>query len=90
MKRNYDIMSNLFEFHVGVAVWLKDPVREVGLNPKLQRLWKGPFKVIDKLNDILYRVQQSPRHRSRVVHHDKLRMYTGRNLPAWFSNTKDC
>ena len=45
MKRNYDIMSNLFEFHVGDAVWLKDPVRKVGLNPKLQRLWKDHLKL---------------------------------------------
>ena len=90
MKRNYDIKSNLFGFHVGDTVWLYDPVRRVGLNPKLQRPWKGPFKLIDTLNDILYRVERSPRHRSRVVNHDKVRMYTGRNLPAWFSNTKDC
>ena len=85
MKRNYDIKSNLFEFQVGDAVWLYDPVRKVGLNPKLQRPWKGPCKVIAKLSDILYRIRQSPRHRSRVVHHDKLRKYKGRNLPTWFS-----
>ena len=85
MKSNYDIKSNLFEFQVGDAVWLYDPVRKVGLNPKLQRPWKGPCKVIAKLSDILYRIRQSPRHRSRVVHHDKLRKYKGRNLPTWFS-----
>ena len=85
MKRNYDIKSNLHEFQVGEAVWLYDPVRRVGLNPKLQRPWKGPCKVIAKLSEILYRVQQSPRHRPRVVHHDKLRKFTGRILPVWFS-----
>ena len=85
IKRNYDIKSNLYEFQVGDAVWLYDPVRRVGLNPKLQRPWKGPYKVITKLSEILYRVQLSPRHRPKVVHHDKLRRYSGRNLPAWFS-----
>ena len=85
MKKIYDIKSNLFECHVGDAVWFYDPVRKVGLNPKLQRHWKGPFKVITKLSDILYRVHQSPRHRPKLVHHDKLRKYTGRNLPVWSS-----
>ena len=85
MKKNYDIKTNLFEFQVGDAAWFYDPVRKVGLNPKLQRHWKGPFKVITKLSDILYRVQQSPRHRPKVAHHDKLRKYTGRNLLVWFS-----
>lgn len=84
MKRKYDIKSNLREFSVGEAVWLFDPTRKVGLNPKLQRPWKGPFKVIEKINDILYAVQQSPRHKTRLVHHDKLKKYSGRNLPVEF------
>ena len=85
MRRNYDIKSNLFEFPVGDAVWLYGPIRRVGFNPKLQRPLKGPCQVIAKISDILYRIKQSPRHRSRVVHHDKLRKYRGRNLPTWFS-----
>ncbi|MCG8078714.1 MAG: DDE-type integrase/transposase/recombinase [Candidatus Thiodiazotropha taylori] len=84
MKRKYDIRTNLNMFEVGDSVWLFDPVRKIGLNPKLQRPWKGPFKVIEKISDILYRVKQSPRHRSRVVHHDKLRKYKGSNMPVLF------
>lgn len=90
IKRNYDIQANLFEFNVGDPVWFFDPTRKVGLNPKLQRPWKGPFKVISKISEILYRIQQSPRHKPRVVHHDKLRKYKSRTLPAWFSSPKDC
>ena len=84
MKRKYDIKSNLREFRVGEAVWLFDPTRKVGLNTNLQRPWKGPFKVIEKISDILYAVQQSPRHKTRIVHHDKLKKYSGRNLPVEF------
>ena len=61
MKRNYVIKTNLFEFQVGDAVWFYDPVRKVGLNHKVVRPWKGPFKVMAKLSDILYRIQQSLR-----------------------------
>ena len=76
MKRK----SNLREFNIEDSVWVYDPMRKVGVNPKLQRPWKGPFKVVEKLSYILYRVKQSPRHKPRTVHHDKLRMYKGRNL----------
>ena len=80
MKRKYDLKSNLREFNIDDSVWVYDPIRKVGVNPKLQRPWKGPFKVVEKLSDILYMVKQSPRHKPRIVHHDKLRMYKGRNL----------
>ena len=53
MKRSYGIKCNFIEFQVGEAVWLYDPVRKVGLDQKLQRSWKGPFKVISKLNYVL-------------------------------------
>ena len=91
MKKNFDIKTNLFKFQVGDAVWFTtllyfyDPMRKVGLNPKLQRPWKGLFKVMTKKSDILYQIQQSPRHKPRVVHHDKLRKYNGRNIFTWFS-----
>ena len=80
MKRKYDLTSNLREFNIDDSVWVYDPIRKVGVNPKLQRQWKGPFKVVEKLSDILYMVKQSPRHKPRIVHHDKLRKYKGRNL----------
>ena len=80
MKRKYDLKSNLREFNIDDSVWVYDPIRKVGVNPKLQRPWKGPFKVVEKSSDILYMVKQSPRHKPRIVHHDKLRMYKGRNL----------
>ena len=90
VKINYDIKSNLFEFQVEDAASLYDPVRKVGLNPKLQRPWKGPCKVIAKLSDILYRIRQSPRHRSRVVHHDILRKYKGKICPLCFLKPEYC
>ena len=42
------------------------------------------FKVVEKCIGILYAVQESPRRKPRVVHHDKLKQYRGRNLPADF------
>ena len=84
MKRKYDIKSNLREFRVGEAVWLFDPTRKVSLNPKLQRPWKGPFKVFEEISDILYAVQQSPRHKTRIVHHGLGARKTGLSPPNIF------
>ena len=77
MKRNYDLRVNLHNYTVGDKVWYFDPKRIRGLNSKLQRPWKGPFEIISKLNDVLYRIQESPRHKPKIVHHDKLKSFHG-------------
>ena len=48
MKRKYDLKSNLRVFNIDDSVWVYDPTRKVGVNPKLQRLWKGPFQAVEK------------------------------------------
>ncbi|CAC5421300.1 unnamed protein product [Mytilus coruscus] len=56
MKRLYDRSTNVHEYKAGDAVWLYNPVRSKGLNPKLQRPWQGPFSVLERINAItLYR-----------------------------------
>ena len=61
MKRHYDKSSYFSEFPVGDLVWFHNPVRRHGISLKFQRPWKGPYVVTQKLNDILYRIQESPR-----------------------------
>ncbi|XP_074029272.1 uncharacterized protein [Leptinotarsa decemlineata] len=50
------------------TVWLYQPQRRKGLCPKLQRLWQGSYLVIKKINDLVYRIQSSPRSKPKVVH----------------------
>ena len=75
MKKNYDhrIIHHIYE--VGDKVWLYDPHRRVGLNPKLRRPWSGPYVVKRKLNDVLYFIRAGPKSRPKVVHHDRLKPY---------------
>ena len=83
MKRLYDRSTNFHKYNPGDAVWLYNPVRTKGLNPKLQRPWQGPFVVTERINDVIYRIRKSPRAKPKVVHHDRLKMYVGEQEPSW-------
>ena len=75
MKRRYDVGSTTEKFQCGDAVWLYNPQRKKGLSPKLSTDWEGPYLVVKQINDLLYRIQKSPRGKSRVVHRNRLWSY---------------
>ena len=55
-----------------------------GLSPKLQTSWNGFYKIIKRLNDVVYRIQRanSPRAKMKVVHREQLPKYwCGDNEP---------
>jgi hypothetical protein len=75
-KRYYDIGTSKPKFAVGDQVWLFTPRRKKGLSPKLQKYWQGPFKVITKLSEVVYRVKRD-QHAPMVVHANRLKPYVG-------------
>ena len=69
------------------------PTSKVDQSKKLRKPWIGPFVIVFKINNVLYRIQV--RKGNQVVHHDRLKLYQGRYLPLWlkrlrprFSNQK--
>ena len=84
MKRRYDVKLHKIPYKVGDAVWYYYPKRRLGFNPKLQRPWKGPYIVVERLNDVLFKIQSGPKAKPQVVHHDKLKPYLGEDKPVWF------
>jgi hypothetical protein len=82
-KRNYDLKSQVHRYEPGDAVWLHNPARKKGVSPKLSRPWEGPFRVINRLSDVTYRIQKSVKAVPKVVHFDRLKLYTGDNPPVW-------
>ena len=80
MKNYYDKRINFVED----CVWFHNPVRKQGISLKLQKPWKDPYVIIQKLNDVLYRIQEWPSGKSKVVHYDCLNRYEGENKPTWF------
>ena len=83
MKEYYDAKADCHAFSRGDWVWLYNPTCKKGISPKLSRPWKGPYLVIEKLNDVVYRIQQSSRSKPKVVHRNRLWTYTGTQEKSW-------
>ena len=55
-------------------VWLHSAVTKKGPRSKLQHQWTGPFKVIKKLSNATYHIQDTlHRNQRKVVHFDRLK-----------------
>jgi hypothetical protein len=77
IKARYDKLANSAGYQEGDRVWLCCPTRTKGKSPKLQSSWEGPYKVVTRINDVLYRIQKNRRSRTMVVHLDHLATYKG-------------
>ncbi|GBL96759.1 hypothetical protein AVEN_138652-1 [Araneus ventricosus] len=75
MKIRYDSRATDHHFKEGDLVWMYNPKRRRGLSPKLQQNWEGPYTVVKKLNDVVYRVQRSPNAKPKVIHINRLAPY---------------
>ena len=77
MKARYDRKASSGGFKVGDLVWLYNPQRKKGRSPKLQEPWEGPYAVITRINDVVYRIQRSKKSKMKIVHLDRLAKYIG-------------
>ncbi|KAJ8947540.1 hypothetical protein NQ318_005018 [Aromia moschata] len=66
MKQRLDTTSTETAFKPGDAVWLYAPKRTKGKSPKLQSNWEGPYTIIKEINDLVYRIQLSPRSKPKL------------------------
>ena len=83
-KSQYDKKQAGSVFQIGDLVWLYNPVKKTNRGSrKLYRPWQGPFKIIEIVNEVTYRVQQVSRpHRKSVVHFDRLKPFHSRDGPT--------
>ena len=81
-KRQYDRNVRLTEYQPGDVVLLNRPVTKRGKSPKLSRHWTGPFLIQDRINQVNYRIQASPRSKAHVVHADRLKLCHGTHPDA--------
>ena len=72
-KRQYDHKTKEPRFQEGESVWYYCRVKRKGKSPKLQNHWHGPYRVIEKVSDILFRIQLRGTRKTLVVHSDKLK-----------------
>jgi len=79
-KRYYDRKAIVPKFQVGDLVWLYQPTKIKGQNRNLIPSWIGPYKVIGKLTEVIYRIEnarpgvkRTRRNWIKTVHADRLR-----------------
>ena len=85
-KRNYDHCPvNQHQYNRGDAVWLYSPQKKKGICTKLVWHFDGPYLVVKRMSDVLYRIHKGSKTKPKVVHHDRLKAYRGPNVPDWLS-----
>ncbi|XP_022093234.1 uncharacterized protein LOC110980655 [Acanthaster planci] len=86
-KQQYDRRAQEGGFEPGQAVWLFTPKKKVGHSPKLQPWWDRSFAVLQRLNDVTYKVQRSVRAKAQIVHLNRLKRYLGDVQLGWWERT---
>ena len=73
-KEYYDQKIHGKPFQIGDQVWLHSPAIRRGQSKKLRHPWTGPWQVVKRLSDAVYRIRSLKDRRKRtVVHFDRLK-----------------
>jgi hypothetical protein len=84
-KVDYDAKCFIHSSTAGDLVWYTTPTLDGHLAPKLRRSYMGPVVVVKKINDLNYIIQVNSQKVQKVVHHNKLLPYRGKEKPRWIS-----
>ena len=76
-KARYDLRASSHQYDPGDRVWLYNPQRKKGISPKLTCPWKGPYVIVSRINDVVYRLKEEGRAKQLVVHMDRLKPFHG-------------
>lgn len=82
-KHYYDMKLKANNFRVNDWVWLYTPRRRPGKSIKWQKLYAGPFLIIEQIGPVNYLIQRSPKAEPRVVHSDKIKLFLGETPRSW-------
>ncbi|KAK3098081.1 hypothetical protein FSP39_015944 [Pinctada imbricata] len=82
-KCRYDQKASITPYHPGDYVLYLHEERKEGECSKLHPLYHGPFVVVQRINDLVYRVQMDSQGKMKVVNYNKLKPYKGEKPPKW-------
>jgi len=85
-KETYEVKLSFNKFKKGDIVWCIHDTRQVGVNPKFEKTHEGPFVIVEKRSNVNFIIQLNPEGQVRLVHHDKLKRYRGREKPKWIQS----
>ena len=83
MKESYDAKKNLNQYNRGDLVWYATESKQLHTAPKLRVPFQGPYLVLDRLGDLLFKIQLDEKGKQKIVHHDKLKPYERLYVPPW-------
>jgi hypothetical protein len=83
-KRNSDKKAKSRDFKTDDIVYLFCPVKKPGRCQKFRRVWQGPFKIVEKLSALNYRIV-GKNGREVIVHVNRLKLAGDQN--AWKPTT---
>ena len=90
-KRSSEIYNTkvaVNKYDVGDAVWCLLESRKIGVMPKLEPTYEGPFLVKKKISEINFLLQLDNDGKERLVHHNKLKPYEGDYPPKWLCRAR--
>jgi len=79
----YNLRARPVSFVPGQLVWYYCPRRITGVKMKWARFYDGPYKILDQVGPVLYRVQRTARSLPKLVYVDKLKPYSGESPKNW-------
>ena len=78
-KLNYDKQATNGSYRVHDQVWLHNPVVPRGASRKLHCPWQGPFRIVQRIGNVLYKIQDEKKlKKCRVVHFNRLKPFRQR------------
>jgi transposase InsO family protein len=85
-KDSYDVgIGKKVDLQQGDYVWYFYPRRRVGLSPKWQSWYTGPYRIISLIDSHCVKIQKTRRSKPLIVHRDKLKLYYGDTPAGWSS-----
>ena len=62
------------------------PQGKKGLSPKLSEPWEVLYVVLDRISDVVYRIQRGSRARPNVVHRNRMWIFCGTTRAYWLKD----
>lgn len=66
-RARYDLRVKASKFRVGQFVWYFYPRRRPALKEKWTKFFVGPFRVMEQIGPVLYKIQKFPRAQNLII-----------------------
>ena len=85
----YNTNVKRHNYEKGDLVWRNQKKNTPGLKLKIARQWTGPWVIIDKKSDIIFKIQHSKKSTAVIIHGDNLKPYKGNKKAKWFTENNE-